>query len=182
VTISIALLRGINVNGHNLIKMTDLKRMFAAMGFARVQTYIQSGNVLFESAEDAAVLQRRIEAEIQAVFGLSVPVVVRTTAELERVISDCPFPPHELRAGESLYVALLAAAPAQAGIDRLLAYPSDTDELRIAGREVYLLLRQGAHKTRFTNNFLEQKLGVAATTRNWQTINKLAALGRAMEA
>ena len=85
-----------------------------------------------------------------------------------------------LRDEESLYVSLLAAAPAQAGINRLLARGSDVDELRLVGREVYLLLRQSIRLTLFTNAFLERMLGVPATARNWRTISKLAELGRAM--
>lgn len=175
----IALLRGINVSGHRLIKMADLKSMFEGMGFGRVQTYIQSGNVLFESADDADALRRRIEHEIEATFGFPVPVVLRTTAEFERILANCPFA--ALAEGESLYVALLADVPTQEGVDKLLACTSETDEFRLVGREVYLLYRQKSHESMFTNNFLERKLSVAATSRNWQTMTRLAALGTAME-
>jgi uncharacterized protein (DUF1697 family) len=173
-SIYIALLRGINVSGQRLIKMGDLKRVFESLGLRRVQTYIQSGNVLFESDEAEAPLRQRIEQEIEAVFGFAVPVVLRTAGELAQILAGCPW------AAGDRYVALLAEAPSQAGIDRLLAYKSEIDEFRIAGREVYLLLRQGAGRTKLTNNLLEQKLGVAATTRNWQTLQKLAAMGKAM--
>lgn len=181
-TIYIALLRGINVGGHKLIKMTELQRMFEAMGFGRVQTYIQSGNVLFASLEEAEPLRRRIEREIGRVFGFAVAVVLRTAAELEQIIQDCPFFVDELPEGESVYVSLLAETPSQEGIDRLLAYNRESDEYRIAGREIYVLCRQGPRNSKFTNGFLEQRLRVSATTRNWQTITKLAAMGRAMEA
>ncbi|HWI64261.1 MAG TPA: DUF1697 domain-containing protein [Symbiobacteriaceae bacterium] len=177
-TTFIALLRGINVGGHKLVKMAELKRTFEALGFSRVQTYIQSGNVVFEAAEDEASLRRRIEQAIEAAFGFAVPTVLRTAQALEAIVADCPFPVDRLAEGEELYVALLAEAPAQAGIDKLLASRSDTDECRLAGREVYLLLRNGARETIFTNNFLEKKLGVPVTTRNWQTINKLVEMGK----
>lgn len=177
----IALLRGINVSGQKLIKMAELKRTFEAMGFGQVQTYIQSGNVLFAAAEEPGPLRRRIEQAIQAAFGFAVPTVLRTTAEFERIMAFCPFPADALAEGESLYVAILAEAPSREGIDRLAATISETDEYRIAGQEVYLLFRQGAGKTLFTNNLLEKKLGVAATTRNWQTITTLARMGQAME-
>ena len=175
-TIYVALLRGINVSGQKLIKMTELKRMFADMGFGGVQTYIQSGNVIFESAEEPEPLRRRIEGGIQATFGFSVPVVVRTADELDRIIGDCPYPAAALPEGESLYVALLAEAPSQAGIDRLLAYNSEIDEFRLVGREIYIIYRQSAARSKLTNVLFEQKLGVSATSRNWQTVSKLAAL------
>lgn len=175
--IYVALLRAINVSGHNMIRMSELKRMFEAMGFGRVQTYIQSGNVLFESEEEEQPLRRRIEQELQAVFGLSVTVVLRTVEELERIAGNCPFPADSPAGG--LYVALLAEAPAQEGIERLATYHSDSDEFRIAGREVYLFYHQGAGKAKLSNSLLERKLGVEATSRNWRTINKLAEMGRA---
>jgi uncharacterized protein (DUF1697 family) len=181
-TTYIALLRGINVSGHNLIKMTELKRMFEAMGFARVQTFIQSGNVLFASDDDAGSLCARIEQEITAVFGMTVPVVLRTAAELERMINACPFAADALPEGERIYVTLLADEPAQEGIDRLQASATGVDEFRIVGREIYILYRQPVHLSKLMNNLTERKLGTTATTRNWQTINKLAVLTRAMEA
>jgi uncharacterized protein (DUF1697 family) len=181
-TIYIALLRGINVSGHNLIKMTELKRMFEAMGFARVQTFIQSGNVLFATDDDAGSLCARIEQEITTGFGMTVPVVLRTAAELERIIRDCPFPADALAEGENIYVTLLADQPAPERITQMLSVPGGIDEFRIIGRELYILYRQPAHLSKLTNNLTERKLGTAATTRNWQTINKLAVLTRAMEA
>jgi len=179
-TTYIALLRGINVGGQKPIKMTELKQLFEAQGFGRVQTYIQSGNVVFTADRAEEPLRRQLEREIAAAFGFPVTVALRTAGELERLIAQCPFAVDALRDEESLYVSLLAAAPAQAGIDRLLARDSDVDELRLVGREVYLLLRQSIRLTLFTNAFLERTLGVPATARNWRTISKLAELGRAM--
>ncbi|HYF94633.1 MAG TPA: DUF1697 domain-containing protein [Symbiobacteriaceae bacterium] len=174
----VALLRGINVSGQKLIKMAELKRMFEDMGFTRVQTYIQSGNVIFAAApaEDPGALRRRIEERIEAVFGWAVPVVLRTPAEFAQIIESSPYRAEELPPGESLYVALLAEAPAQEGIDRLMAWPCNGDEFRLMGREIYIIYRQGAGRSKLTTNLFEQKLKVAATARNWQTISKLAAL------
>ena len=179
-TTYIALLRGINVSGHNLIKMAELKRMFEALGFSRVQTFIQSGNVLFESAEEAAELRPRIEQAITATFGMTVPVVLRTAAQLEQVITACPFPADSLPEGETLYVALLMDEPNQEGIERLRASVNGIDDFQVVGRELYMLYRQPIHKSKLTNNLSERKLGTIATTRNWQTINKLDALAKAM--
>jgi uncharacterized protein (DUF1697 family) len=181
-TIYIALLRGINVGGNKIIKMAALKQMFETMGFERVQTYIQSGNVLFESAESAAALRGRIEHEIEVIFGYQVTVVLRTIEEFERIIEHCPYTEAVLSEGETIYVALLGEAPSQEGIDRLLACNSDIDEFQIIGQEVFIYCRQIVRKSMFSNNLLEKKLRVPATSRNWQTTNKLVDLGKSMKA
>ena len=94
-TIYIALLRGINVGGKNIIKMSDLKRVFEGIGLYEVQTYIQSGNVLFKSNEEEEALRMKIEHEIAKVFGFSVPVILRTATELKQIIRNCPFSEEE---------------------------------------------------------------------------------------
>ena len=180
-TTYIALLRGVNVGGHRLIKMPELKRLFEAMGCGRVRTYIQSGNVVFASDEQPEPLRWRIEREIAARFGFPVTVVPRTADELERVIAACPFAAGALTEGERLYVALLADAPAPEAVERLLACDSAPDEARVVEREVYLLYRRSARDTPLTNAFLERTLGVAATTRNWRTMRALADMARATE-
>lgn len=177
---SIALLRGINVGGHRKIKMADLKAMFAGMGFGAVQTYIQSGNVIFQATEPEQPLRQRIEQQIEVVFGFPVTVALRTTDEWARIIADCPYTPDALKEDESLYVALLADTPSQAGIERMLASNAAPDEFHILGREVYLLYRQSMRDTQLTNYLLENRLGVAATSRNWRTMTALAAMGDAL--
>lgn len=184
-TVYIALLRGINVGGKNMIKMADLKHTFEALSLGRVQTYIQSGNVLFESDEEEKTLRNRIEREIEAVFGFSVTVVLRTAAELKQVIGNCPFSKEAVAEAEalskveSLYVSFLIEEPSQERIERLNAYRSENDECRIIGREVYLLFRNSIRNSKLANNL--EKLNVPATVRNWKTINKLAVLAEAMK-
>lgn len=184
-TIYIALLRGINVGGKNIIKMAELKRVFEAIGLYDVQTYIQSGNVLFKSNEAEEPLRNKIEHEIEGIFGLSISVVLRTAAELERIILNCPFSEDEVaEAGalsetESLYVALLTHNPLKEKIEYLSAYKSESDEYRIVGREVFLLFRHSIRNSKLANNL--QKLDVTSTVRNWKTISKLASLAKAME-
>lgn len=179
-TIYIALLRGINVSGHRIIKMADLKGMFESLGLSNVKTYIQSGNVVFTSDEDADDLSKRLEQEIDAVFGFDVPVVIRTAEELEQIMLACPFEVDSLPEKERPYTALLSATPSPEGIEQLLAVPVITEEFRVIDREVYILYGQAVHKSKLTNNLLEKKLGVAATTRNWQTMSKLTEIARAM--
>lgn len=180
-TTYIALLRAVNVGGHNKIKMAELKRLFEDVGHGQVETYIQSGNVLFTAAQAEQPVRQRLEREIEATFGFPITVVLRTSAELQRLIADCPFTADVLREGESLYVSLLAEPPSSEGLERLNAYSSEAEEYRVIGREVYLLYRQSILDSKLTNAFLEQRLGVRSTARNWRTINTLAAKARAME-
>ncbi|WP_127483532.1 DUF1697 domain-containing protein [Paenibacillus ehimensis] len=179
-TIYIALLRGINVSGHNKIKMAELKRALEAMGLHRVQTYIQSGNVLFESEEGPETLRQRIEEEIRAVFGISITVVLRTAGELERIVAECRYANIPLTEGESIHVSIWTEAPPQKVVDLLSASERDIDEYHIHGREIYFLFRQSILDSKLAKHL--HKLGDTATTRNWNTMNKLAALAKAMQA
>ncbi|TMV42658.1 DUF1697 domain-containing protein [Paenibacillus mesophilus] len=179
-TTYIALLRGINVGGKNKIKMAELKSALEAIGLGRVQTYIQSGNVVFESGEEADLLRGRIEREIKQTFGIPAAVILRTAAELERIVTDCPFAADALSEGESLQVCLLTEAPSQEKVDRLSEGKSEIDEYRVQGREIYLLFRQSVLDSKLAANI--PKLGDSATTRNWSTINKLHFMARSMQA
>ncbi len=180
--ICIALLRGINVGGKNIIKMSELKRTFDSIGLCEVQTYIQSGNVIFKSDEEESVLQSKIEHQIESAFGFPVKVVLRTLAELEEIILDCPFLKDEISEAESssdkecLYVALLSTALPKEKTEYLNAYRSDSDDYRIIGRNVYLLFRNSISKSKLASNV--QKLDAAVTVRNWKTLNKLVLLAK----
>lgn len=184
-TIYVALLRGINVGGHNKIKMAELKSMFQAIGLERVQTYIQSGNVLFDSVLDAKTLRERIEQEIEKVFGLTLTVILRTAAELEQIIANAPFSEAIRREAEestdveTFYVCLLLEPPAPENIEQLTGFTSEIDDFRIEGREVYLLVREGVRNSKLANNL--SRLNVPSTVRNWKTMNKLYSLAQAME-
>lgn len=184
-TIYIALLRGINVSRNNMIKMVDLKRTFESIGLSRVQTYIKSGNVLFESSEDEEILRTNIEQKIVEDFGLSISVILRTAEELEWILQNCPFSKEEISEAESmsevesLYVSLLAHIPTQEKVELLSTYKREGDAYRIEGREVFLLFNHSIRISKLANNL--HRLGVPATVRNWNTINKLVMLAKAME-
>jgi uncharacterized protein (DUF1697 family) len=179
-TIYIALLRGINVGGNKKIKMADLRSMLEEMGLGRVQTYIQSGNVLFESEEDVDTLQKKIEDEINRVFGFSVSVILRTSTELKNVIANCPFSAESLGEGESIHVSFLAEAPSQEALDKLPDLKNEIDEYHIKGRDLYMYLRQSILDSKVAASL--QKLGAPTTSRNWKTVIKLASMVQAMEA
>ena len=177
-TIYIALLRGINVGGHHKIKMADLKSLLETMGLQKVKTYIQSGNVLFESDEEEKQLTQRMEEEIGKTFGFPVPVVLRTAEEFEQIIRDCPFSTDSLKEGESVQIAFLADIPSEEGINQLSSYKSQMEEFMIKEKEMYLFIRQSILDSKLAAQI--PKLGVTATVRNWKTVMKLAAMARDM--
>lgn len=184
-TIYIALLRGINVGGKNKIKMAELKSLFQSLGCSRVQTYIQSGNVVFESSEEEVQLHNKIEQEIANVFSITLHVVIRTATELERVIENCPFSEDMLKEAkaateaESFYVSFLSEPPAQERVNQLSPLQNEENEFQIHGKDVYLLLREGIRNSKLANNLY--KLNVPSTIRNWKTVNKLHAMAKATE-
>ncbi|CAH2717173.1 hypothetical protein BACCIP111895_04363 [Neobacillus rhizosphaerae] len=175
-TIYITLLRGINVGGHHKIKMADLKSLLETMGLQKVKTYIQSGNVLFESEEDAKHLSQRMEDEINKTFGFPVPVILRTAEEFEQIIKNCPYSTDLLNEGESVQIAFLADEPSPEGINYLLNFPSDQDECSIIGKEVYFFFRQSIRDSKLATQL--PKLGVPATVRNWKTVIKLSTMSK----
>jgi len=182
--IYIALLRGVNVGGKNKIKMARLRHTLEAMGISRVQTYIQSGNILFESNGEEEPLQKQIEKIIEKEFGFVVSVVLRTATELEKIIWNCPFPEKDMyeaktsAIGESLYVALMPESLSQKSIERLSRYKIEQETYQIEGREIYLLFHHSIRNSKLGSNL--QKLGIPVTIRNWKTLNKLATIANAM--
>ncbi|WP_261303421.1 DUF1697 domain-containing protein [Paenibacillus andongensis] len=175
----IVFLRGINVGGKNKIKMADLKKTLEAAGLAKVQTYLQSGNVLFMSEEEAVEpLRQRIEQEISKAVGVSPKVILRTVEELELILGSCPYDADALLEGESIQISVLTEMPPQQTADILSNGKSDKDEFQIHGGEIYFLFRQSVLDSKLASNI--QKLGDTATTRNWNTMNKLAELAAAM--
>ena len=179
-TLYLALLRGINVGGHKKIKMADLKSMLTDMGLGRVQTYIQSGNVLFESEDDAETLTTKIEQEIERVFGFSAAVMLRTYEEWQAVMAHCPYSFDSLAEGESIHVNFLTEAPSQEDIDSEPDLSGEIDEYTNIGRELYLHLRQSILDSKLPTKLA--KLGAPQTSRNWQTVAKMASLADAMHA
>jgi uncharacterized protein (DUF1697 family) len=168
-----ALLRGINLGSRNKIAMADLRDLFERLGAEDVSTYVQSGNVVFASSVPQAGLARAIEQRIAADLGLEIAVLLRTRAQLAKLLRANPF------AGEgdsALHVTFLAETPARARVRALDPARSEPDEFRVAGREVYLYCPKGYGVSKLSNAWFEKQLGVAATTRNWRTVTKLAEL------
>jgi len=167
----VALLRGINLGGRNKVPMAELRELFEETGCGSVSTYIQSGNVLFtHPAGGRDALARRLEQAVQETFGVSSPVVLRTTAELVRIACSHPFGADTSRS----HVAFLDREPADPhALESLDVAP---DRFELAGSEVYLLYPNGVHGSRLTGALLERRLGAIATLRNWRTVTSLAEL------
>ena len=171
----ISMLRGINVSGQKIIKMTELKALFESAGFKEVTTYIQSGNVIFKSKEsDPSAVSATIVKAIDKKFGYQVVVVIREPKEMAAVIKKNPFVGKRGVDEERLYVAFLEAKPAPALVKALEPLTAKSkDEYEVIGKEIYMHFPGGMGKTLFSNNFFEKKLKVAATTRNWNTVKTL---------
>ena len=170
----ISLLRGINVSGQKIIKMQDLKALYLSLGFDDVQTYIQSGNVVFSSnLKSAEKLATKIEAEINRRYGFDVNVLLRKTIEIEAVINNNPFCRQSAVDETKLYVTFLLEAPVKEHIKKLRQFDAGDDQIKCVGREVYLYCPNGYARTKLSNVFIEKQLHLPATTRNWKTVNKL---------
>ena len=169
----VALLRGINVGGRNRLPMDELARSFEQAGCVSVRTYIQSGNVVFAAAPSIALDAREsVEATVSARIGADIPIVLRSAADLARVVDENPFldESHDFRA---LHVGFLAGKPPQDRVSSLDPDRSPPDELVVSGKEIYLRLPNGMSGTRFTASYVERVLATPATFRNWRTVQNL---------
>jgi uncharacterized protein (DUF1697 family) len=177
----VALLRGINVGGKTKVPMAKLASTLSSLGFEDVRTYIQSGNVVFRSrAAGTPRLAARTERRIRDELGIDVAVLLRTPAELAKVVKSNPF----LRAGadpSKLHVVFMDSVPARKAVAGLAPARSAPDEFELRGREIYLHLPNGFGRSKLTIDYFERRLGVRATARNWNTVNKLIALSGTAE-
>ncbi len=165
----IALLRGINVGGHKKILMTDLKVLLESIGLQNVQTYIQSGNVVFRSNEKAN-LSSIITKAIETKYGFLVPVLVKKVSELIEIVSKCPFFDEKRKKS---YFILLEEIPTLKNIKLTASFSNLNEEFQIEKNCVYIYYAEGAGKAKMGINFFERKLKVIATARNYRTMSKL---------
>lgn len=174
--IYISMLRGINVGKQNQIRMADLKDMYESMEFGKVRTYLQSGNVVFDTDQPYGEgLVNAIEARLEETFFFSVPVLIRTTAGFRRIIENHPFQDEE---PVQVLVTFLYERPEPSKLEELQRYEDKTDRFAIGEQEIFLFCPGGYGRTKLSNTFFEKKLDVIATTRNWKTVNALYEMAR----
>jgi len=171
----IAFLRAINVGGHT-VKMEALRSLFAALGYANVETFIASGNVIFEAPGEPARLEEQIERHLQQSLGYAVATFLRTPAELAAVAACRPFPQDDPEAeGSSLNIAFLKAPPEESARQKLFGYRNPVDDFYLEQHELYWLRRRKLGESVISGAMLEKALGMPATVRNVTTVRKLAA-------
>ena len=173
----IALLRGINVGGHNMIAMADLRKLLTRMGFENTQSLLQSGNLVFRSKTLAtAKLELLLEAETKKHLSFETHFFVRTAQEWRSVIDRNPFPREAERDPGHLVVMLLKKAPEPGDLKTLQRAITGSEVIHAEGREAYITYPDGIGRSRLTNALIESKLGTRGTARNWNTVINLAAI------
>jgi uncharacterized protein (DUF1697 family) len=175
-TTYIALLRSINVSGHNKIKMVELKRMCELLAFHHVKTFIQSGNVVFASDKTADLIQAEIETALHTTFGIKTEVMIRSLDEWNRLIQNCPYVDVSLGKEDSIHVSILKNPLPAKMLVQLEQTESEQDEYYLGVNAIYFLFQQRISESKLAKNI--QKLGKSATTRNWNTIMKLQKLAQ----
>ncbi len=179
-TIRIALLRAVNVAGHQPVAMATLRDLATALGLMNVRSLLQSGNLVFRSdARSGAGLEGLLEAEAARRLDLRTDFLVRSAKELAEIIANNPFPAAAARDPGHLVVMFLKDAPAAKNVDELRAAISGHEIIAAAGKQLYVVYPDGIGRSRLTSALIERKLGTRGTGRNWNTVLKLANLAKA---
>ena len=170
----IAFLRAINVGGHT-VKMDHLRQLFVSLDFANVETFIASGNVIFETkSANAKMLEKKIEAKLKEALGYEVSTFIRTDTELADIAKYQPFKKSELDAAAALNIAFLSDPLDNASVKKLMILKTDIDNFHVHGREMYWLCRKKQSESTFSNAVFEKTLGIRSTLRGANTIQKMA--------
>ncbi|HMC97679.1 MAG TPA: DUF1697 domain-containing protein [Flavobacteriales bacterium] len=170
----ITILRGINVSGARKLPMAELRALLEKMKCARVRTYIQSGNAVFEIARlDPLAFAKQVEQRIKKQYDYDVPVLVRSLAEMKQVAAANPYLERKGIELDKLHVTFLADEPKKADVEKVAGTTFANDSFELLGREVYVHCPDGYGNSKLNNTFFENKLKVRATTRNWRTVNEL---------
>lgn len=170
-----AFLRAINVGGHN-VKMETLRSLFESLGFANVETFIASGNLIFESdSTDTRLLEKKIEEKLHAALGYPVATFIRTPEELVNLAGYQAFPQASLETAQALNIAFLSETPQESKIEKLMTLKNEIDDFHVVEHAIYWLCKKKQSESTFSNAVLEKTLGQQATLRGIQTIRKMAA-------
>ena len=180
--ICITMLRGINMTGHNTIKMTGLANMFRQLGYTDAETYIQSGNIVFTCfngySEDAS---SGIRKAILSEFSLNIAVITRTKNQMKKIISANPYLEEPGFDPSKMAVLFLETKPSDSQVLRVADIDYPPDKFHINGSEIYVYCPNGFGKTKLYTNFFEAKMKVTGTARNWRTVNKLLEMAEKKE-
>ena len=172
----IAFLRAINVGGHNTVKMDFLRQLFESLGFSNVETFIASGNIVFETtSNNAQALEREIEKVLHEALGYAVATFIRTGMELAAIANYKPFSQSDLDGAAALNIAFLADGLDDKSSQKLMALRTDIDDFHVHGREIYWLCRKRQSGSKISNAVLEKALGQKSTLRGANTVKKMAA-------
>jgi len=176
----IAILRGINVGGKKKVLMADLRLLFKELGFSNITTYIQSGNVIFDDTTKLTDLEiaDKVELAISNKYEFTVPVIVRSSTDLVKSVSNNTFYKKDLTDISQLHLTFLKEKPTKENVTQTESYNYEPDKFVIKGKDVFVFCEGKYHQSKLTNNFFEKKLKVAATTRNWKTVLKLVELSK----
>ena len=170
----IAFLRAINVGGHN-VKMDHLRQLFESLGFSNVETFIASGNVIFDAkAGNAKALEKKIEISLHEALGYEVAAFIRTNVELAEIASYRPFPQSKLDTAMALNIGFLAEPLDDPTKQKLMLLQTDIDDFHTHGREIYWLCKKKQSNSKISNVVIEKKLGIKTTLRGVNSINKMA--------
>ena len=181
-TTYISILRGINVGGHNMIKMDALKQMYVSQGYSSVQNYIQSGNILFNApVTTTTALENILSENILLTFGLRVAVIVLTMDELENALTNNPYSPDPLKDSARIYFTFLSKVPDKALLESISPGLYAPDEFSACDKVIYNYCPNGYGNTKLTNTFFEHKLKLNATSRNLKTVSELFARTQKMQ-
>ena len=174
----IALLRGINVGGKNLVSMPLLKELLTALGFTNARTLLNSGNLLFDAATKQKIptLEKHLEAEILNHFKVPADVMLRTAPELEQALANNPFPKEAKLDPSHLVVMFFKSPLAPASIKSLEQSIKGREKISAAARELYITYPDGIGTSKLTNTAIEKSLALRGTARNWNTLRKIASL------
>ncbi|WP_375579798.1 DUF1697 domain-containing protein [Marivirga tractuosa] len=177
--IKIAILRGINVGGKRKILMADLKELMGTLGYQNIQTYIQSGNLIF-NADDKLQnkgIEQELENAILKKFSFEVPVIVLSKDNIESALAKNPFYKADADINK-LHLTFLNELPEKDKLAFVESLDFAPDQFKIIGKNAFIYCEDSYHKSKLTNDFFEKKLKVKATTRNWKTVLKLWELSK----
>ena len=179
----ISMLRGVNVGGHNKVKMEALRALYTSLKLRDSQTYVQSGNVIFRTEEgDLARLAKRIEEGIERTFGFHSDVILRTSSELREVLAKNPFAARRNIEPNKLLIVFLANDPAPEAREKIRTLKADPEEVKIAGRELYIYFPNGIGQSKLSVPALLKTLNTSGTGRNWTSITRMLETAKKLEA